>query len=505
MTRRPGPTHARIETRLAAAMAVVAVVIGAFAPGLQPSATAETPTQLASAAGAASTWLAGRATNGAISYLGSTDWGLTADTVFAHAAAGHGATAGAEATDQLAAHVADYVGSGTKRSAGALAKVFLAAVVQGRDVSNFGGMDLRAEMLALLNTTPGDVNRGRFQNVGQGDTSNGFSQSLAIIALGRTGTVPQSAVDYLLLQVCPTGGYRLFYAGAGCVNELSADPDTTAMVVEALTVAGTAGAQGTAVPLTNALDWLVSQQQPDGSFLGSGPTNVPNADSTGLVAQALRAGGRTAAADKATAWLRSIQIDCDQPALSSQIGAIAYGPDEFAATVAAGTIEPVYADQYNRATSQGILGLGGPSLATLTASYQPDAPDAFDCEATPPSTEPESTSSIPAGGSSTVPTSSTAPTSSTSTSSTSTTSTIVSTSTTSSTTTTIAVGLGAGVSIAQPSATVEGISESAPSAGSSTSGPGLAVTGGNVATVVSFALLVAAVGVGLLGLRRRTR
>ena len=40
-----------------------------------------------------------------------------------------------------------------------------------------------------------------------------------------------------------------------------------------------------------ALDWLESRQGGDGSFAGSPPTDVPNANSTGLAAEALAAGG----------------------------------------------------------------------------------------------------------------------------------------------------------------------------------------------------------------------
>ena len=64
------------------------------------------------------------------------------------------------------------------------------------------------------------------------------------------------------------------------------------------------------------------------------------------------------------------------------------------------------------------------------------------------------------------------------------------------------IGVDATGLIAMPNSG-HGISVSASSSASGSSGSGLAVTGGNVATVVAFALLAGAVGVALLGLRRR--
>src|SRR6185369_9479167 len=92
-----------------------------------------------------------------------------------------------------------------------------------------------------------------------------------------------------------------------CDNQV----DATALVEQALLAVGDqAGAKV-------GLDWLVSQQKADGGFTDEAVKTLPeNANSTGLAAQALRVGGRTAAADKAVAYLLARQVGCT--------GAIAY-------------------------------------------------------------------------------------------------------------------------------------------------------------------------------------
>ena len=58
---------------------------------------------------------------------------------------------------------------------------------------------------------------GRFNDTdlqGFGNYANGLGQALAILALDRTaGGVPADAVDFLLDQQCPDGSFRLYYFG----------------------------------------------------------------------------------------------------------------------------------------------------------------------------------------------------------------------------------------------------------------------------------------------------
>ncbi|MCE7003632.1 hypothetical protein LWC34_12455 [Kibdelosporangium philippinense] len=71
-------------------------------------------------------------------------------------------------------------------------------------------------------------------------------------------------------------------------------------------------------------------------------------------AQALKAGGRPLAFLKAKVFILSVPVDCS--GVHANRGAIAYDDNGY---------DP---DTVARATPQAILGLGGPSLAALSAS-----------------------------------------------------------------------------------------------------------------------------------------
>ncbi len=274
------------------------------------------------------------------------DQGLTIDAVLAFAAAGAADDYADRAIAWLAqpAIATGYLGSGGEAYAGAHAKLLLAAEIAGLDPTSFGGVDLRAGLLALL--TPS----GRFSDVSAfGDYSNAFSQSLALLALDRTAAgAPTAAVDFLVGTQCPDGGFPLALAATTCVS----DVDSTAMVSQALQ------AVGRAVPAQQGLDWLVSVQQANGGF-GVG-SNAPNANSTGLAAQALKAGGRLVAAHSAKQFLKGLQVGCAGPA--EQRGAVAHQATGF---------DPATA---TRATAQAVLGLAGVGLADLHSGGQAEAP-----------------------------------------------------------------------------------------------------------------------------------
>ncbi|RSN55332.1 peptidase [Amycolatopsis sp. WAC 04182] len=272
------------------------------------------------------------------------DQGLTIDAIFAFAAAGVSDTNAGKAIAWLAKPeiTTGYVGSGTEAYAGAHAKLLLAAQVRGKDTASFGGVDLKAGLLSLL--TPS----GRFSDRSEyGDYSNALSQSLALLALDRTGDVPAQAVTFLAGTQCPDGGFPLNFGEATCTS----DVDATATVVQALR------ATGDPVNAGEGTSWLVTKQHPNGGF-GFG-TNAPNANSTGLAAQAL-AGHRPAAAVKAREFLRSLQTGC--AGAEADRGAIAYD-----ATGLNPSTTP-------RATAQAILGLARVPLSDLHGGGRPQAP-----------------------------------------------------------------------------------------------------------------------------------
>jgi LPXTG-motif cell wall-anchored protein len=192
------------------------------------------------------------------------------------------------------------------------------------------------------------------------------SRLLAVLAfvaalLARTpGGVPPPAVTFLADSECPGGGFPLDYGQPACTP----DADAIAMAVQALGVDG-----GDSAAAARGIAWLVSRQAADGSFSGTGSSDSPNANSTGLAAEALRAAGRTDEADAAVAWLTARQLGCTAPA--GQRGAVAYDSNGF--------------DTGNvvRATAQGVLGLTGVGLRDLSLTGAAGPASALDCAGSP--------------------------------------------------------------------------------------------------------------------------
>jgi hypothetical protein len=366
------PPRRRLATALAALGAAVAI---GLTTSPAPAAAAATTDPAEAAAG----WLARQMVDGErfeVDFGGGQvfpDQGVTLDAVLGFAAAGAAGDHADAALTWLARPeiLANYLGTEFGSAfAGAHAKLAFAVQVYGRDVTDFGGVDLEAHLRALQDPS------GRFvDQSGFGDFSNAFSQSFAILALDRSaGGAPVAAVTFLVGEQCGDGGFPLLFAQATCAG----DVDATAMVVQALLAVGEtqAAAEG--------LDWLAGRQQPAGGFAGSPPTDVVNANSTGLAAQALRAGGRGAAADQAVAFLRSLQQGCDDPA--ERRGAVAYDQTGF--------------DEANavRATAQATLGLAGVGLAELDGTTAAAKAPRLDCDPGTPTPSPTGSATPPAGG-----------------------------------------------------------------------------------------------------------
>ncbi len=343
------------------------------------------------------------------------DWGLTADAALALIAGGRGETTTAQTTtDLLIEHVdtystwddfgEEYVGQ--VRLAVPLAKILLVALAQGRDINSIDGADLEAELRSLMSTSA--PTQGRFvdRNPVSPDATNGFGQSLAILALSYTdGGVPTDAIGFLLDQQCPNGGFRLFYTDTdGCESATSADPDTTAMAIQALLVAPASPAVTAAIGTATA--WLISvQDAATGGFGGSGPTTALNANSTGLAGQALRAVGEIAAADRAAAWITNdLQLTAANAAGSpaaGDIGAIAYSPDTRTGAIPAG-IEEFSRDQWRRGTTQAVLAIGLPAFGWAQES------DPVDPTSTTTTTTSTTTTAAPTTSTTVAPTTATA-------------------------------------------------------------------------------------------------
>lgn len=302
------------------------------------------------------------------------DYGVTADAVLALASAGTGQAQARLATAYLADNVVNYTGFGdpTEVYAGSVAKLLTVAIVQGQDPRAFGGHDLVATLEAL------ETESGRFSDDSAfGDYSNTFGQSFALIGLSRAGVNPSTAaVDFLGQQQCPGGGFQLYMDAVPCTDDANSDPDATALAVQALIAVGADSER-----VGDGLDYLAGVQGADGGVGGGGPQTAANANSTGLAGQAFLAGGRTAQAGLARAYIVGLQYDCEFP--SALHGGIAYDPAAYAAQQAAGAAA-VPVDQDRRSTTQALLALAGTPLYAVTATGATDTAVGLTCATTPP-------------------------------------------------------------------------------------------------------------------------
>jgi LPXTG-motif cell wall-anchored protein len=361
---------------LARSHRLVAVLLTSIvlAVGLPASAA---PAAVADPSGSALDWIEGElAADGGYlttSYQGDPDvasfddWGLTIDAILALAAGGRGDAASAvTATSLVEDNVATYVTGGfdpTERYAGALAKTLLMAQIQGEDPSDFGGFDLVDELLVRMQTSGADT--GRFSDrTGFGDDfSNGFGQALAVLALSRAGAVPTVAVDFLLAQQCPGGSFRGDYTTpGGCTDDAAATVDATGFALQALVTLEPTCAIGQAV--TDAVESLVAGQNPSGAFGGESGSNT---NSTGLASVALRSLGATASADEAADFVTSLQLDG-----GDDLGAVALNQGGLSA--AGDGIQILERDGFRRASTQGVLALGMPTYGEIgTTAVDPAA------------------------------------------------------------------------------------------------------------------------------------
>jgi hypothetical protein len=329
--------------RLRAAVFLITVTLGCTA--VVGPALAATPASAATRPQAAAGWLARQMVQRShfvTVYDGVTypAQGETIDAILAFAATKSANVYGARAIDWLekSSVLDNYIGTGTESYAGETAKLALAAEVRGINPARFGPVNLLARLAKLLTKS------GRYSDHSvDGDYSNAFSQSLAIVALSRHGGAPAKAVSFLIASECKNGGYPLDFGQKTCVS----DPDSTALDAQALLAAGQRAAA------LRGLQWLVGVQKRNGGLDAAGGT-VPNANTTGLAGEAFAAAGWKYHPALAAKFLTSLQVGCS--ASAAKRGALKFDSTGFAESTAVD------------ATAQGILGLTDISLAKLSAS-----------------------------------------------------------------------------------------------------------------------------------------
>lgn len=272
-------------------------------------------------------------------------------------------------------------GDAGSRYAGATAKLASFVQQRGGDATAVGGVDLVAELSGLV-ADDAPIS-GRVEDRSTfGDSANALSQGFAARALTVAGDEEAgSAMAFFLDQQCDAGFFRTFLTpdkaaadqtceGGVAAGESTAAPDATAIAVLNLLATTPDAGSRDAVAVDDAVDWLLAAQAADGSFTGGdGPTDVPNANSTGVAGWALAEAGEPGAATAAAAWVAGRQVaglgPCEGVLTPGQDGAVAYDDAAFADGTDAGIVADTR-DQWRRTSAQAV-----PALRSLPAPGTP--------------------------------------------------------------------------------------------------------------------------------------
>ncbi|HEU5033815.1 MAG TPA: prenyltransferase/squalene oxidase repeat-containing protein [Mycobacteriales bacterium] len=270
------------------------------------SATPTTTDRAAAAAGYLARHLQGKHHDHYTLTFGSTkyvDYGTTADAILSMDAAGVAQAPAARATAYLESHARNYAAAKPTYYPGSTAKLLLVALAQHRNVHDFGGVDLVAELQrseSAAGAQPGEFQ----QNPGAPANSTAYivSQALPVLALaltpGAAGQPDGDAIAFLANQQCSNGAFSSTVRDDTTKPCADNDVDSTGYAVQALLAAGAKQ------PAAKALVWLAHARNSDGGF----GTPASNANSTALAVQALVAGRRSAASG--IKWLRHHQVGC---------------------------------------------------------------------------------------------------------------------------------------------------------------------------------------------------
>jgi len=315
-------------------------------------------------AASAGSWLKGELDNGLVHSGEFTDYGLSLDVYFAMKAVNRQRVADS-ILNAVRRNPRGYIEFQSDTFAGATGKLATAVLSDGRNPRSFGGVNLIRRLQGLVVTSGAQT--GRAKDQGATDFSNTIGQAFTVRALsGAHSRLADEATAFLLKQQCSAGFFREALQSRAkpatfrCNRETPAatpSVDSTSFAVQALVAARRNGVRGLTDNLARAGKWLLSQQRPNGSFVGNGTANT---NTTGLAAGALIATGHRTAAERAAAWISRLQVSTTvaaaHPKLRGEVGGIAYDP----AALRAGRTDGIPADQrdqWRRATSQAAIGV----------------------------------------------------------------------------------------------------------------------------------------------------
>ena len=233
---------------------------------------------------------------------GTADLSATANSILALASSNTDSSVAATALSYMAANVDAYVSQNGADGPGQLALLILDAHALGADPSSFGGTDLVARLLATQE--PSGKNAGLFGTKSQvNDFQAGvYDQGLALAALAAAGDVKGSTIkaaeSWLLNQQCADGGWTSYKTKHNPCDGSPAhfkgpDTNSTALAIMGLSAQGDLGGSAS----SNAHAFLVEAQDADGGW-GYEPNTATtpgstDPDSTALVLQAILALGES--------------------------------------------------------------------------------------------------------------------------------------------------------------------------------------------------------------------
>ena len=255
---------------------------------------------------------------------GDPDPSNTVLTALSLAATGHDQATFESIMGWLAGHVDQVTGTGTDVDPGSTGYLMLVVAAAHDDATDFGGVDLVARLGSTLGLfEPGLY--GSYASVGDPTYSGVFEQSLALLGLKAVGATESSAaIDWLVAQQCGGGdefnGAWMSYRAPATPPATGLSPCTafnsdvftgidtnsTSLAFEALDAVGRA-------PTYDGLAWLSRTQNLDGSF-GFYVGNDGDPNSTALVVQAIVAGGEAPGSGR---WVKGSDSPAERAGVAS--------------------------------------------------------------------------------------------------------------------------------------------------------------------------------------------
>jgi len=296
---RPTPTRHRRGRTVAAAFAVALALLAAPFVGGAPASAVASPQ-----AEAASAWLAGLVgPDGYVANPYSTEPSLTwtANLAVSLATTGNEPAALQRALDLLASEVDAYIAEGTSDPAGRISWLILLVDATGGDPRSFGGHDLVADLATRYEVAePGlygvvddytPVTNQALAILALAAAGEPIPTDALTWLLDQQCTAPASAAGAWQGYRGPDGGGLEPCQESTALNFTSADSNSTAFAVQALQAIGTTD------PVGPALTWLAGMQDatpgPAIGGFGQRPGDIADPNSTALVIQAIVAAGQS--------------------------------------------------------------------------------------------------------------------------------------------------------------------------------------------------------------------